>query len=464
MIVKNYWHSLLFSASAAFLVIFFSACSSDSTPVPEILYAYLGAHEECVGATDGYCAYFDLSDGMLDTYSDPVTKQNIKSIVNKITGNDNCKQVYALKNGLIEKLEKSQTELYNYILSPKSYAQMAPIEEALKAIVSDDKSAFLVTDFEEYTNRTIQQQNYAKTYFVEWLKKGYDIFFFVMDYKEGKKEKHLYFTVFDSPVRTLYKEIMEALKGNGVNYKIFNLSNNLVAYNYNYMAASKGGCYHESASLEDIVSCTNETGEGDCYTIFKEYNAEFYPFEATWKDIVSNANAMKEVGNEPVFTHLITGPVADFTLMNGYEINALALSISNIQKDFDKFAGYYAFKTQGLNADENGNVLSEFDYTQGGSAISQVEDLFVYSGKIDDGKATVNIDFRPGFSGEIANMNTSDLMRVDVVIADCEPKYDVVDQLFGWEGNSSLSQSVRNTLQEMKPAGKVIYSFFIRGI
>lgn len=440
-------------------------CSSGSeTSVPEVLYAYLEQQQENKASTDGYCAYFDLSDGMLSAYNDPVTKDNLKSIVNKITGNKACKQVYALKNGVVEKLDNSQTELYNYILNPKSYARMAPLEETLKRIVADDKSAFLVTDFEEYTNGSIQQQNYAKKYFVEWLNKGFDISFFVMDYMEGKKNKHLYFTVFDSPSRTLFNDIAAALDGRQVNYKLFNLTTDLVLFDYNYMAATRGGSYHDATTLEDIVSCTNETGEGDCYTIYKEFKSEFYPFEAAWTEIVANAKSVSEEGNTPIFTHLITGPKADFSLMSGYQVEKLALQIRDIQNDFDKFTGYYDFIKSGLNADEEGKVLPEFDYGRGGGTMSEVADLFVYSGKVDDGNASVNIDFRPGFSGEITNMSTSDLLRVDVVIAECRPKYDLVDELFAWAGNASLAQAVRNTLQEVNPQGKVIYSFFIRGL
>lgn len=459
--MKNIYKLLL----ASFIAVGVYGCTDETASTcPEVLYAYLEQQQKQVIPTNGYCAYFDLSDGMLAAYNDPVTKDNLKSIVNKVTGNTTCKQVYALKNGMVEKLEKSQTELYNYILNPKSYAQMAPIEETLKQIVSDDKSAFLVTDFEEYTNGSIQQQNYAKKYFVEWLNKGFDISFFVMNYTEGKKNKHLYFTVFDSPNRALFNDIAAALDGKEINYELFNLSRDLVTFDYKYAAETRGGCYHDAATFEDIVSCTNETGEGDCYTIYKDFKAEFYPFEASWTDIVANAKSVSEEGNTPVFTHLITGPIADFSLMSGYEVEGMALRISNIQNDFDKFTGYYDFCKSGNNADEEGKILPEFDYSKEGGTISEVADMFVYSGEVNNGRASFNIDFRPGFSGEIANMSTDDLLRVDVVIAECRPKYDVVDRLFAWEGNASLAQAVRNTLQDAIPKGETVYTFFIRAL
>ncbi len=458
MKTKSIYNLLITSFVAAGMC----GCCDETSPIPEVLYAYLEQQQEQKVTTDGYCAYFDLSDGMLSAYSDPITKDNLKSIVNKITGNVTCEQVYALKNGMIEKLEKSQTELYNYILNSRSYAQMAPIEETLKQIVSDNKSAFLVTDFEEYTNGSIQHQNYAKKYFVEWLNKGFDISFFVMDYTEGKKSKHLYFTVFNSTNRTLFNDIESALDGKKeANYKRFNLTTDLITFDYNYAAATRGGSYHDANTFEDIVSCTNETGKGNCYTIYKDFKSEFYPFEATWTDIVANAKSMSEEGNTPVFTHLITGPVADFSLMSGYKVEKIDIRTCNIQNDFNKFTGYYEFCKSGTNADEEGKVLLEFDYNKAGGTISEVADLFTYSGKINNGKASVNIDFRPGFSGEIANMPANDLLRVDVVIAECRPKYNVIDELFAWDGNNSLADAVRNTLQEVNPQGNSIYTFFI---
>lgn len=443
----------------------FSGCAGGeaSSSVPEVLSSYL---QQQVVQKDSlqnkYSAYFDLSDGMLSAYTDPVTKENLKSIVNKITGNTSCEQVYALKNGVIENLDLNQTELYNYVLTPASYAKIAPIEEALKQIVSDNKSAFLVTDFEEYSNGIIQQQNYAKKYFMRWLDKGYDISFYVMDYTEGEKQKHLYFTVFDSANGALSKDIANALEGNQVNYKLFNLGTDFVTYEYNYLAETRGGCYHDATSNEDIVSCTNESGSGDCFTLYKAYQAEFYPFEASWTDIVANAKSVSDEGNTPVYTHLITGPVADFTAMSGFDVQELTLKTSNIQKDFGKFSGYYDYKKLGANADEEGKILPEFDYSKGGVPAQEVADMFIYEGTVEKGKATLNIDFTPTFTGQIAGVESGDMLRIDVVIKESQPKYELIDQLFAWEGNASLSQSVKNTLQDINPKGKVIYTFYVR--
>ena len=445
------------AVSSIFLL---GSCGGGKQPVstPETLGAYLKYHVEEGKTSDGYNAYFDLSDGMLSAYGNDTTKKVLESVVNKITGNEDCKAVYSLKEGKISELDKSQTELYNYILNPASYATVAPIEEALKKITASGTSAILVTDFEEYSNGVIQQQNYAKAYFVDWLKKGGDITFFVIDYLEIGKPKHLYFTVFSIGGSTLLADIENALKGKDAGITRFNLTVDAVNIEYAYKG-TKGGSYH-NADGEDIASSTNESGNGDCFTVYKDYRAEYYPFDQSWADIVKNAKTLAEEGNTPRFTHLVTGPKADLKSLSGYDIKELDLKVTAIKDDFAKFAGYYEYtKDKTVNTGENGKLLEQYNYPAGGVDAHEIDDMLTYGGTVKDGVATLDIDFDPGFDGTSAPVG---LLRVDVVIDECEPKYDLVSSLFSWPGNNSLEQAVRNTLQEVNPEGKAIYTFFIR--
>lgn len=457
--------TLAVSALAIGLTTMFIGCSSNGLSMPEVLQAYIAYQSPQRSCEKGYTAYFDLSDGLLAAYQTPSTAACLQSIVNKVTGNANCKDVFTLKNNEITKSDLRQTALYNYILSPQSYQMVAPIEESLAQIVKKDQAALLVTDFEEYNGASIQQQNYAKPYFISWLSRGYGIVFFVFDYQENGKNKHLYFTVFDTPDHTLLKETEEALKGNGASFQTFKLNNNDVRFAVNYPAVIKGGCYHDDSG-DDIISCCKEDGENDCFTLFNGLNAEFYPFEESWENIVQNIkDAHDDASNyTPPFTHLLSGLKANFENMSGYTIKALNIRVTDIQDDYDKFAGWYDFKTNGNNADDNGKVLPEFDYpATGGSNIGVVQDMFVFTGKLNGNQADISVDLRPQFSGIVANMPMGNLLRVDVVIADCEPRYDVLPALFAWPGNNSLVEAVKNTLQDRNPIGQVIYTYYVRG-
>lgn len=446
-----------------------SSCSlfKSETPIPEVLQEYIQVHNPQPRVEKGYSAYFDLSDGLLSAYQVPTTSNCLKSMVNKVTGNANCKEVYTLKNSEITKSDLRQTELYNYILSPTSYQMVAPIEQSLAQITQEGRAALLVTDFEEYNGGSIQQQNYAKKYFIDWLNRGNRIVFFIFDYQEGSLAKHLYFTVFDTPDHTLLKETEDALKGNGAAYKTFRLNKDDISFSVNYPAVTVGGAYHDDSG-DDIISLTNESGEGNCYTLYQGLNAEYYPFEESWPNIVENVANAKDPENKneykPAFTHLLSGLKANFENVSGYNIRKLGIYVTDVQGDYDKFAGWYAFKKDGENAGEDGKVLPEFDYTKGPGPIGEVQDMFVFTGNVKDQTADISLDFRPHFNGTVANMTMDDLLRVDIVIADCEPRYDALPSLFEWAGNRSLIEAVKNTLQDQNPIGRVIYTYYIKAI
>ena len=192
-------------------------------------------------------------------------------------------------------------------------------------------------------------------------------------------------------------------------------------------------------------------------------NAEYYPFGETWGNIVTNAKATSEEGNNPVFTHLISGVSADFSNMDGYKVSELEIDVTDVQKDFDKFAGYYEYKKDNTkNVGDDGQISPEFDYTKGPGAITPVHDMFKFTGNVNGKKADIAIDMLPSFTGQVAGMTMSDLIKVDVKISKCEPNYDALSALFEWDGNTSLVEAVKNTLQEHNPKGKIIYTYYIK--
>ena len=81
-------------------------------------------------------------------------------------------------------------------------------------------------------------------------------------------------------------------------------------------------------------------------------------------------------------------------------------------------------------------------------------------------KIELGVKFHSNFKGILPNPNG--LLRVDIVIADCNPNFDKLG-LFKWESttvagktNDALSEAIRNTLDRVNPKGKVIYSYFIK--
>ena len=163
---------------------------------------------------------------MQHAYKDTGIKDNLMGIVNKLT---KTSEFYSLANEEITPLGRQDSkEIFNRIVSEKSYDNTsAPIEKTLARILKEQRPAFLMTDFEEFTGGRIQLENYAKKYFTDWVKTGKNITFYVMDFVENGKPKHLYFTVFDDYGQRLVKQIDDALEGKHANYTRFQLANNL---------------------------------------------------------------------------------------------------------------------------------------------------------------------------------------------------------------------------------------------
>ncbi len=432
-------------------------------------------------------AYFDFSDGMNWAYQNDTTKTLLQSIVNKITG-DNNTSVFSLANNTITPLKKKQTDLYNTIIDASSYQNLnAPIEKTLSKIVKDGNSALMVTDFEEYTpDGKVQHQNFAKPYFEKWLSQGNDITFFITDYVENGLAKHLYYIIFDKKSHSLLSKVEEALASRPVNYKRFLLSTNPCHFTTKYMAAIKGGCYHDENG-EDVVSATIEDGSGEGFTKYEGLNAEYYPFGCNWKDIVSNAQAMKEPGVAKPFSDLFRNLFVDLSNQDSYIIKKMDVKAYDVQADFDKFIAFKeALKNKpkmikdengspiadlsgdaGTYYDEKGNMLPDYIYRP--QSLAPIEDMLVlnqtlFSNTLKSSPKQVElaIDFNPKFSGEIANYPTGDMIRIDIVVADCMPNYSNLDKLFSWGGNTNLSEAIRNTLQDLNLVNRPVYSYFVK--
>jgi hypothetical protein len=458
---------------------------------------------------DSIEAYFDFSDGMNWAYQDDTTKAILKDIVNKVI-NVKEARIYSMADDQITLLPEKTTTLFNTIMSPASYTKkFAPIEKTLARIVKSDKNALLVTDFEEYTtDGRIQTAAFASKYFEEWLNRGYDIKFYITNYVEKSQPKHLYYILFNTNSHVLQSKVEDAIKSQPKNYREFTLSTNPWELSTNYIGAAYGGCYHD-ASHQDIVSGTDESGttesycnfnlEGNVATILQNslffkstgrLNAEYYPMGASWPDIVKNAQSASQLTGNQRFTDLLRGLFIDLTSQDSYIVSRLDIIATDVQQDMDKYVsslmpqivgspemvddgegGLVASPTkeQAPYYDERGNVLPKYIYAaqtpvQIMGAFELNQTLFENTMRSNPSKVEIGIDLMPGFSGNIGGYTQGDMIRIDVIIAECEPNISQLPTLFSWNGNSNLADAIKNTLQNMKPVNRVIYSYFIKTI
>lgn len=130
----------------------------DISPSPENLQKYYERDSQRMKAHEKFAAYFDFS-GVYVAYADPATAQTFNGITQKVTGSLQNYDLYSLANSKIEQLSsgdlQSAAQIFERLHDPAAQGQLyAPIEQALHKIVADDRSALLVTDYEEYTPAT----------------------------------------------------------------------------------------------------------------------------------------------------------------------------------------------------------------------------------------------------------------------------------------------------------------------
>lgn len=489
----------LFNASLLALMIplfGMSSCGGNvSEPTfREKLNAYLKKDLPVVTvSSDKYAAYFDFS-GVYVAYNDPNTKATFNGLTQKITSNGNF-NIYKLANSEITELtgELNPAQQFQQIHDIKEQNQLyAPIEATLKKIIDEGRSAVLVTDFEEYTkDGVIYTQAYAAPYLKKWLETGGDVTFFITDYVEKNLSKHLYYVVFDSNHHKLLDLVEKGLEGLPQNYTKFTLATNMYPMSYSYLSAAQGGTYHDGQG-EDTVTSSVEDGSDNAFFRIDSLRAESYVFGNSWEDIVKNASEQtKENGADDPFTHLFRNLFIDLSHSGSYEIEDLGVKVYNIQDDFDK---YWAYSVAMANKpivkkeagetyvdcpevsmsyyDETSGILKpEFDYSKEPGKKIEIfdmldfdEDLFESSFKKDPAHTELGIFFHKGFTGKILQQEDPNaLLRIDIVPTEVDIcDLDKIDKLFGWPGNDCLSASVKSVLQDLKPIGKPIYSYFVR--
>lgn len=442
-------------------------------------------------------------------YTSDTTKNIIRSLVNKLSSDEKTK-IYSLYNDSIVALPERQTELFNAIMSPDSYGhQYAPIEKSLKTIVENNRNSLLVTDFEEYTpDGVVQRSAFASRYFEEWLKRGGDITFYVTDYTEGQVPKHLYYIVFSKRDHSLLSRVKDALKEFPVNYQTYLLSTTPCTMSTAYRGAAYGGNYMDETG-EDAVSATLIDGEPNesfynyniegVTPVFKDspyfekaphFPAEYYPLQVNWPDIVSNARAMSEAGVTPRFTHLLRNLYADLSHTDSYNVTKMGLVVTDVQEDMNAFTTYVLalhhkpeMVDDGMGGkmadlkdgaeeyyDEKGNLLPGIQYDFANSpGTPQILDLleldqvlFANTFANDPAKVEIGVKFCNGASGEIQGYTPGNMLRLDVVIAQCQPNTSRLNELFAWPGNTNLRDAIVNTLQNLNPVGRVVYSYFVK--
>lgn len=489
------------SASLVAAILALAACSGPSFNRQD-LDSYVASQPLPTPLDDGTAVYVDFSDGMQFAYASPQAQALLRSVVNKLSGAAGIADFYSLADAQISPLQLSQTEIYNTIVSPASYSHdKAPIEATLKQILQKRQPALLITDFEEYNGNLIQQQNYAKDYFILWLTQGYNIVFYKLDFVEKGKDKHLYFTVFDDGANRLLSRVSQAVAqvdGSGVQQFVLGSPEYTHPMGTAYLSTRQGGNYHD-ATGEDLVSCVLEDGSDQAYVSYSgslasaseqkslrhyskldEYygrKAEYYPLMVSWPEVLENAKALTEEGvpSQDLYLHFLAKLYVNFTEQDGFDIQGIEARVFDMEP---VLAAYVAANAPAPQDEEPTPEASPKAPSPADSAaISLPEPAEIYemfnasllpAPEVGDGWQEIVVDFDPRFSGAFPAGATlpSDLFKINIVISQASPRLDRIEDFFAWPGNRSLAESVINTLQSpyVNPKGRVLFSYYVKAL
>lgn len=428
---------------------------------------------------DGISVYVDMSDGMNYAYSTSESQTILQAIINKLAANSTIK-FYGLADEKITPLELSHTQLYNYMLNPKSYdKQKAPIETTLQRIVSENQPALLMTDFEEYKDGVIHKAAYAKRYFIEWLANGNNIIFYKWDFVENGNAKHMFLAVFDDNANRLNSLVANAVNLTNTNIEQYVLGGRDFAYptSTQYISLKQGGNYHNDKGVDVVTAVMENGGVNDYISYAKPFAtangapgqfapldislgtfAEYYPLGVSWSDAIANAMRMQESGvpDKIKFKHLLSHLYVDFGAQSGFTIDNVEIRVFDMGETmrilFEKGDSIKVDEIESIPKPEVNMFLS--------ASMNDVRDL-------PSGWKEITVDFDSHFNGTfMGNINPTSLFRANIVISKATPNIAEVNEFFGWPGNPSLANSIKETLTAgtSNPQGRIIYTYYIKTI
>lgn len=444
--------------------------------------------------------YIDFSDGLIQAYAGNQNAQIVQAIANKLLNPDI--EWYSLGASKITRLEYNSNQLFNKVSDAAQYKDiMAPIQEALKKITASSNDALLVTDFEEYTSDGKEQfENYPKTYFTDWIKKGNSITFFYTDYTETNKkskittQKHLYYTVFTHGKATetsFVSMINDALKGR-FNTKKFELNNNPYTVSNNY--GGKGNTGITNSTFAQWVNLNiNASNE-------KKLPFEVIGINKPWNDDLEKYIQHIIKKENGLFLDKLSLNAAD---QSAYKLGKVAVKVYDVSDDYEKFArcseakNHIPVLTRDAKKDEvwdekskkdpiikecyvlnTTNLKQDWIYKPEAVSSKEWQEVFdfdktIFNGhlKNDPGNIELHTVFHSNYKQKNVKKENA-LLRIDYVIDEAtfnDSNPQLMD--FQWNSltikdrpNTSLSEAIRNTLQNpaVNPKGKVLYSYYIK--
>ncbi|QNK61000.1 hypothetical protein H7F33_10395 [Pedobacter sp. PAMC26386] len=437
--------------------------------------------------------YIDFSSGINKAFADPGIKGMMTNCFNTVLAQKF--DVYKLGSNKITPLNiTNTTELGQQVSDPKQYVDIwAPIQSAVEKIVEDNNDALLITDFEEWQkNIEVTNTAFLKIPFSKWLEKGNTIHFFIADYKEGTVNKHLYFTVFNCGNPNASSMISKLESKLGPLTTRFDLSNKAYKLSTEYAGEKVGGVFYDASGKSDKAKNVLDLKDNYVNGLKNGNHFEFYPLGVDWKTIVQLHTTYS---SQNQFNDFFRKLHIDLSNEDSYTYGDFDVKVSDVTSDFENFSKSAEAKkhkpklTKGGSGEAkfadnetdvvaldcyntDGKLKEKWIFKPGpGNPINEVftlnKNLFTNTKSSNNKNAEFGVSFHPNFN--LKNIQNPDgIVKVDIVLNTATPNL-VSTKLskFRWVNvkhvpNIALFESIKNTLQELKPTNKVIYSYYIK--
>ena len=508
---------LLFLTAIILIALFSSCKKNEKSPWNDPLCYYAdnieNYHEAALGSQSkerigNQSVYVDFSDGLIQAYSNETNKKVVDYISQKMVGSAiNWYGLGKTHNGVGKMEYANDRDIYNKVISPSSYVDiMAPIEEALKKITSSANDALLITDFEEYTpDGKEQKYAYAKDYFTKWVEAGNSITIYYSKYTEKNTksklsgEKNLYFVLFnfgDINETSLLTKFNKAIEGRNdlIGLNKFEINPNPYSISNNYGGKEKTGLTIDP-SVEPKTALEIGDKEGALLFYqngFLKNGAKFEAFE--FGQSLNDLYKFYFKENR----RFAKGLLLNTTNNASYILKNIKVQVTDVTADFVKYIKCLEtkknipvlIKDAGNNdvwndASKNNPIIqecyventktlkNEYKYIyQPTVPISEIFDFdaSIFADRVKNSPQEVELVtiFHKNFVGNLKNSDQV-ILRVDYLVENTDENYFSQLDAFKWNSiinsangiNSSLYESIRNTLQSVKPKG-ILYSYYLK--
>jgi len=437
--------------------------------------------------------YVDFSAGMYTAFGTPVVRELMAQCFNTVL--ERQFTVFKLVQGAVTPLAVANpTELGQIVNDPKQYLdRRAPIQAAVEKIVGEKNDALLITDFEEWQNNMeVTSTAYLKIPFSKWLREGNSISFFIADYQEGKVAKHIYFTVFtygrpaDNSLITKLRPKMSVLPAK------FDLATDAYRLTTAYAGVKTGGIFHDAAGKTEKEQNVLDLQTGYINGLSKNRAFEYYPLGVNWATI---EQTRKDYAEQNQFHDLFRRLFIDLSNNDSYIYENLEVKTDDATGDFERYAKSLEVKKHKpalIRGNDGESKISEQEkdgialacynpdgtvkpeYLYEAQELPPLNDVFILNQALftntyqsDKTKTEIGVAFAPAFNAaKIPDARGLTRVVVSVVKAAVNSSNPVLEKLkwttAGGMTNSALYESVKSTLDELKPDGKTIYTYYIK--